>query len=130
MIQELIGILNTRQPSSMTVFLECAGVVGVVGFLLWLMGARYSRQIVTLCGVATGTLVGKHLPEIVPQINLSPAVLAVGGALVLGVLAFVTHRLWIGVLLGSMLVVWASLGTWIARHGQQSWSQPVWDADR
>ena len=129
MIQELIAILNTKQPSSISIFLECAGVVGVVGFLLWLMGARYSRQIVTLCGVATGTLVGKHLPEIVPQINLAPAVLAVGGALIFGVLAFVTHRFWIGLLLGSMLVIWAALGTWIGCHGQQSWSQPVWDAD-
>jgi len=129
MIQELIAILNTKQPSSISIFLECAGVIAVVGFLLWLMGARYSRQIVTLCGVATGTLVGKHLPEMVPQINLAPAVLAVGGAVILGVLAFVTHRFWIGLLLGSMLVVWACLGTWIGCHGQQSWSPPEWKAD-
>ncbi len=129
MIQELISILNTKQPSSVQLFLEIAAVIGVLGFLLWLMGARYSRQIVTLCGVATGTLVGKHLPEFVPSINLSPAVLAVGGALVFGVMAFVTHRVWIGLLLGSLLVVWTSFGTWMGFHGQQSWSQPVWDAD-
>jgi hypothetical protein len=128
-IQSLIEIVNQKQPSSINVFLECAGVIGVVGFLLWLMGARYSRQIVTLCGVAIGTLVGKHLPEIAPRVNLAPAVLAVGGALLLGVTAFLTHRLWVGVLLGSMLAVWTSLGTWIAFRGQQSWSQPVWDAD-
>jgi hypothetical protein len=129
MIQELIAILNTKQPSSISIFLECAGVIGVIGFLLWLLGARYSRQIVALCGVATGTLVGKHLPEFAPQVNLSPAVLAVAGALLFGVIAFVTHRLWIGLLLGSWLVLWASLATWIAYHGQQSWSQPVWNAD-
>jgi|SRR5581483_8825145 len=129
MIQEFIAFLNDRQPSNLSVFLECAAVMGVLGFMLWLMGARYSRQIVTLCGVAIGTLVGKHLPELSPRINLAPAVLAVGGALVFGVMAFVTHRFWIGLVLGSILVVWASVGTWVAMHGQQSWSQPVWDAD-
>ena len=46
MIQELISILNTKQPSSVQLFLEIAAVIGVLGFLLWLMGARYSRQIV------------------------------------------------------------------------------------
>lgn len=129
MIQELIAVLNTKQPPSISMFLECAAVIGVLGFMLWLLGARYSRQIVALCGVAVGTLVGKHLPEIAPQVNLSPAVLAVAGALLFGVVAFVMHRLLIGLLLGSSLVVWASLATWIGFHGQQSWSQPVWAAD-
>ena len=63
------------------------------------------------------------------QSVLSPAALAVGNAWFAGLLAFVTHRLWIGLVLGSVLAWWASLATWITMHGQQSWSQPVWDAD-
>lgn len=129
MLQELILMLGNTQPSNLNVFLEVAAVIGVIGLLLWLMGARYSRQIVALCGVASGAMAGKLLPQIVPSINLSAPVLAIGGALIFGVLAFITHRLWIGFFLGSMLTVWASLGTWITMHGQQSWSQPVWDAD-
>jgi len=85
---------------------------------------------VTLCGVAAGAIVGKHLPEIFPATsNLSAPVLAVGGALAFGVVTFLTHRLWIGLMLGSVLSVCASFGTWLTQHGQQSWSRPVWDAD-
>ena len=130
MFQELLSIAGTRTPSNLTVFLEVAAVLAVVGLALWLVGARFSKQIVTLCGVATGAMVGKHLPQVLPATsNLSAPVLAVGGALIFGVVAFLTHRLWIGLMLGGMLAMWASFGTWLTQHGQQSWSQPVWDAD-
>jgi hypothetical protein len=130
MFQELLSIAVTREPSNLTMFLEVAAVIAVVGLVLWLVGARFSRQIVTLCGVAAGAMVGKHLPEIFPATsNLSAPVLAVGGALVFGVVTFLTHRLWIGLMLGVVLATWASFGTWVTQHGQQSWSQPVWDAD-
>src|SRR5437762_883965 len=114
MFQELLSIAGTRGPSNLTVFLEVAAVLAIVGLALWLVGARYSRQIVTLCGVATGTIVGKHLPEIFPATsNLSAPVLAVGGALVFGIITFLTHRLWIGLMLGGLLATWASFGTWV-----------------
>src|SRR5437763_68362 len=57
MFQELLSIAGTRGPSNLTVFLEVAAVVAVVGLALWLVGARFSRQIVTLCGVAAGATI-------------------------------------------------------------------------
>jgi hypothetical protein len=56
-------------------------------------------------------------------------VLAILGALLCGVVAYITHRLWIGLGLGLCLAWWAALATWALAHGDQSWSQPVWDAD-
>jgi hypothetical protein len=130
MFQEVLSIADKTMPSDGRLFLEVAAGLAIVGLALWVAGARFSRHIVTLCAVATGAIVGKHLPEIFPATsNLSAPVLAIGGALALGVLVFLTHRLWIGVMLGTMLSAWASFGTWVTMHGQQSWSQPVWDAD-
>jgi hypothetical protein len=127
MIQELLPMLGNT-PGNLTLFTEIAAALSLIGLGLWLAGARFSRQIIALSGVAAGALAGKFLPDFYP-VNLSPPVLAIVGALVFGLIAFVTHRLWIGVALGSVLAWWASLGTWIVMHGQQSWSQPVWDAD-
>src|SRR4051812_36932469 len=129
MLQELVLWLSAKPPEHLDQFLQVSAVIGVLATLLWLMGARYSRQILALVGVAAGALVGKHLPEFFPKINMSAPVLAVVGALSLGVIAFISHRLLIGLMLGSVLVCWASFATWITQHGQQSWSQPVLDAD-
>ena len=128
MIQELLPLLGNG-PANLNLFCQIATGICVVGLLLWLVGARYSRQIVTLVGVAGGTLAGKHLPDFVAGINFSAPVLAILGALIFGVAAFVTHRLWIGLSLGTMLAAWASLGTWALMHGQAAWSPPTWDAD-
>jgi hypothetical protein len=127
MFQQLIPLLGSA-PNNITLFLEIASILAVFGLGLWLLGARYSRQIVTLGGVAVGTIVGKHLPDFaLPQ--MSAPVLAILGAIICGVAAYITHRLWIGLGLGLCLAWWAALGTWALAHGDQSWSQPVWDAD-
>ena len=128
MIQELLPLLGTP-PENLKLFLEIAAMLSLLGIGLWLAGAKFSRHIVTLVGVAGGAMAGKHLPQIVPSIDFSAPVLAIGAALACGVIAFVTHRFWIGLVLGALLAWWASLGTWALMHGQQTWSLPVWDAD-
>ena len=127
MLQQLLPLLGNA-PDNLTLFIEVAAILSVIGLGLWLIGARYSRQIVTLIGVGGGAIVGKHLPEFV-NLNMSAPVLAIGGALILGLFAFVAHRYWVGLGLGTVMAYWASLATWAVMHGQQSWSSPVWDAD-
>jgi hypothetical protein len=115
-------------------------VAAGAGLVVWIAGAKFSRFVMTLLTVLIGAAVGMQLPRWLGW-NISGAGTAVGGAVVLGVSGFVLHGMWGGVLLGSMLAVWATFVTWICvRAGQPmiwppidpattnitSWSRELW----
>jgi hypothetical protein len=116
MIHELLPILPTWL-SQVGVAACIAGLFG--GAILWLTGAAWSRWVVTLLSVAAGGYFGEMLPRwyIWPVNSMALAVL---GAVVLGVLAFVGHRVFVGIVLGVVLVAWACFGTWILLRGDQT----------
>ena len=113
MVQELLPIF----PQSIgTALVICCFVALGLGLALWLAGAVWSRAIVTLVAVAMGGSAGMLLPRwyIWPVNSPSTAVL---GAVIFGVLAFVLPRLFVGLMLGFVLAVWATVGTWIGLRG-------------
>src|SRR5690348_3854684 len=106
MIQELMPLI----PQSLTseqLLICMAGVLA--GAMLWLMGAVWSRAIVTLIAVAVGGLAGELLPRwyILPVNSMAMAVL---GATLCGVCAAMIPRLWVGLVLGVVLCAWATFG--------------------
>jgi hypothetical protein len=98
-----------------------------VGVGLWLAGARFSRSILTLTAVALGTSVGMRLPQWCGW-SIDGMGPGVGAAVVLGLSAYVLHRLWVGLCLGSIVAIWATLVMWaILDHGVQ-WNWPAFGA--
>lgn len=101
---------------------------GIIGLFLWIAGARFSRQMLTLVLVAAGAWVGKMLPVWYGW-NFSPAAFAVGGAIACGVAGYAMHRFWVGLCLGSIATFWSALAVWMLRHGDFAWSLPTFSAD-
>lgn len=92
----------------------------VAGIALWLVGARFSRYLVTLAAVAVGTVVGMRLPTWMGW-QVDGMGTAVAGAIVIGVGGFLLHRTWIGLLLGLMMALWVGLAVWVAMAGDVQW---------
>jgi hypothetical protein len=87
-------------------------IVGVLsGLVLWLVGARFSRGIVTLIAVSIGALVGLRMPAWF-AVPLGAWATAVGGALLLGITGYALHRMWVGAGLAFLLALWAGILVW------------------
>ena len=56
----------------------------LAGLIMWLVGARFSRSIVTLIAVSIGALLGLRMPHWF-SVPLGAWATAVGGALLLGI---------------------------------------------
>ncbi len=121
MYQNLLALLPHDIGS---IALTMAVLGSAAGCALWMAGARFSRAIFVLLAVTSGAVVGMELPAWRGwQIDgMGPAV---GGALLLGVCAFLMHRFWVGVGLGLILACWASLAALVIRHVDLDWTWPV-----
>lgn len=100
------------------------------GAILWLMGGRLSRSVLALVAVATGSVIGLHLPQWQGW-QIDGMALAIAGAIILGTCAFLMHRTCIGLLLGMTLTAWAGFGTWIlmASNATWNWRAAKWQGD-
>lgn len=119
-VQELVYILP-QDAGTMGLIVAAAG--SLTGAAIWLMGARFSRTIITLLTVLLGASIGLHLPQWFGW-QISGAGPAVGIALLLGVTGYVLHGMWVGIGLGTVLASWAAMACWMAlRHGV-AWTWP------
>lgn len=120
MVQELLPIL----PDVLTTSHEFAALAAlVVGLFLWLMGAAWGRALMTLLAVALGATIGMLVPrwQLWPVNSMATAVL---GAVCFGVSAFLVERAWSGLVLGVVLVAWATLAVWMQFGGDQPFPTP------
>lgn len=118
MLPEVLTVLPdavTRCPPGMAAGC-CAGGLG-----LWLAGGGYSRSILTLAGVAAGTIIGMRLPGWYGW-QVDGMGVAVGGAIALGTCAFLFHRTCIGMMLGGAMMLWAGLAAWLACGNGATWN--------
>lgn len=123
-VQELLNLLPA-DPGTLGLIVALSG--SLVGAGIWLLGARYSRTIITLLTVLLGATLGRQLPQWMDW-NISGAGPAVGAALVLGVTGYIFHGMWVGIGLGTVLASWAAMGCWITfRHGA-GWNWPSAEA--
>lgn len=83
----------------------------LAGLSMWLVGARFSRGIVTLIAVSIGALVGLRMPHWI-HVPLGAWATAIGGALLLGCIGYGFHRMWVGAGLAFLLALWAGILVW------------------
>jgi hypothetical protein len=124
MLQQLLPLLPDEAGTG-ALLIAITGAL--IGLGMWLIGARFSRPVVTLCMVSLGAVSGLRLPQWFSW-TISGMGPAVGAAIVLGVFGFICHRVCIGVWLGLVMAWWVGLGTWVLLRDGQSWSWPVVDA--
>src|SRR5439155_14121719 len=96
----------------------------VLGLVIWLAGARFSRQLICLILTAVGAVIGLQVPDWMHW-EINRAGPAVGAAVVFGVIGFLTHRMWLAVNFGAVLAIWAGLSSWVVLNDSQPW---VWPA--
>ena len=97
-----------------------AAACAIGGFVLWIIGARFSRSLLALGGVALGASIGMRLPKWCGW-QIDGMGLAIGSAIVLGTCAYLFHRTCIGLLLGAGLMIWSGAATWLAMAGDLYW---------
>ena len=109
MVQQLLPLLPHEIGRCALIAALTATLFGAV---LWLVGARFSRPMITLVGVAAGAFFGRMLPGWMGW-NVNTMAASVGGAVVLGMSGFLLHRMWVGLGLGVLLACWATVAVWV-----------------
>jgi hypothetical protein len=103
-IQNLLPLLPRRIDLPLAIEIVAGGAA------VWLAGARFSRTLLALAATLAGGAIGYQSPQWFGW-NVDPWSVAVGGALMLGIIGFIGHR-WIAALgLGVVLSVWTVLAT-------------------
>jgi hypothetical protein len=109
MVQQLLPLL----PKEIGQAALIAALVGtLIGAGLWLVGARFSRPLITLVTVSMGAVIGRSMPEWMNW-NVNSMAASVGGAVVLGMSGYIMHRVWVGLGLGLLLACWAAVAVWV-----------------
>ena len=99
-------------------------IAAAAGLVLWVCGARFSRSIFTLVGVAAGAWVGLRVPRWMGW-EIDAMAIAIGAALVIGLAGYLLHMAWVGLTLGTLLAVAACFVVW-HRFGS-AWTLPAID---
>lgn len=97
------------ESGSLVAAMSIGGVIS--GLIMWLVGAKFSRGIITLIAVSIGALVGLRMPHWI-SVPLGAWATAIGGALVLGCIGYGFHRMWVGAGLATLLALWAGIMLW------------------
>jgi hypothetical protein len=80
--------------------------------------------LVTLAAVGVGAYIGKKAPGWMHS-EIDPIGTSFGGALLMGILGYVYHRMWVGAGLAALLAGWAAAITWQAMAPGQRWAWPA-----
>lgn len=124
MLQDLLPLLPKEVPA-LVMIVAIAGTVA--GFVLWLGGARFSRSLITLLAVAMGAILGLFIPDWMGW-SVDGWATSVGAALVLGISGFALHRMWVGVGLGLVLALWATVAVLLVQKVPSQWVWPHFGA--
>jgi len=121
MLQEMVTLLPALSgPRCLAACVACA----IVGLGLWVGGARYSRHLMSLTLTAVGAVVGLQLPKWFGW-TMNGGGTAVALAVVGGVLGFLLHRAWVGLMLGVAMSFWTALICWVLLNDDKPLAWPT-----
>jgi hypothetical protein len=119
-LDALMDLLPPRMhEAGAGVFFVIAGLGLIVGFL----GARIHRSVIALSLVATGTVIGLHMPRWFGW-GIDPMGTAFGAAIVLGGSGYILTTLWEGLFLGTILAALAGAFVWLGNAPAAVWHWP------
>lgn len=121
-----LELFNLLPPTVLRNALPLAIGATVLGAMLWAAGARLSRGLFTLIGVAAGGLLGVHLPRWLgwPIENMVTIVI---GAMVLGIAGYLLFMTCNSLAFSAILTAGATLAVWsiFRPDGSTGWSWPI-----
>jgi hypothetical protein len=117
MLHQLLQLLPNWLMHCVPVVLAWGVVAGV---MLWALGARFSRSMLTLLAVTVGSWIGIRLPPFFGW-SIEPMCVGVLGAIVMGTAAYLFHRTLIGIGLGAIAALWAITAVWLRFDGPNQW---------
>jgi hypothetical protein len=120
MLHQLLQLLPHRLLQARTIVLVWGNVVGM---LLWMLGGRFSRLMLTVLAIAAGASVGVRLPHVFGLL-IEPRFAGMFCAIGLGTAAYLFHRTLVGTGLGALVAIWAVTAAWIRFDGPNQW-QPT-----
>jgi hypothetical protein len=120
MFRELGPIFPQQLGTLATIFAMVGTFIGVG---LWLIGARFSRSLITLSLVSIGGWLGLFIPHWMNW-NVDGWATAIGLAILLGGSGFVMHRFWVGVGLGAVIAGWAAVAIAVFCKTAETWAFP------
>ena len=120
-LQQILPAISSEAAPTVA-WVAAAGVA--FGLALWLIGSRFSRQLVTLVAVAVGAALGLQVPRSL-GLTIGSWAAAVGGALALGVLGYVFHRAFIKLGLSLLMAACGICAAWLLYASDTNWTLPT-----
>jgi hypothetical protein len=118
-IQNLLPLLPRR--------IGAAGVAAAIALLilgcgLWLLGARFSRPLLTLASALGGGAIGFQFPHWFGW-SIDPMAMAILGSLLLGTFGYLVHNVLAAAGLGMAIAFWAALAAvaWMGLGSHWAW---------
>lgn len=124
MTSALEQIFPALSPEAVPAAAWVAGGGAAFGVALWLVGSRFSRQLVALVAVAAGAAVGLQIPRWI-GLSIGSWAAAIGGALILGLLGFVFHRAFVKIGLAVLMFAWGIFAAWLLYAADAGWTIPA-----
>jgi hypothetical protein len=121
LLQQILPAIPSEAAPTVA-WVAAAGVA--FGAALWLIGSRFSRQLVTLVAVAAGAALGLQVPRSL-GLTIGSWATAVGGALALGVLGYVFHRVFIKLGLAILMAACGICAAWLLYASDTNWTLPT-----
>ena len=109
MVQELLSLVPADQVRTTLLAVVLTG--SMLGAATLLLGGLRSRFMMCLLLLVGGTLAGHSVPEWF-GLRIEPNATAILGAIVMGILGFAFHRVWVAIGLGMMLGGLAGVILW------------------
>ncbi|MGE5610578.1 MAG: hypothetical protein ACM359_15115 [Bacillota bacterium] len=128
MMPDLRQYLPVVPPEIQPAFTCMAAALALLGVVLWLLGSRFSRSLITLGAVAIGAALGLRLPRWF-GLSIGTWATAVGGALVFGVGGYILHSGIVRVGLAFIMGIIAAAGAWLIDPPTGDWKLPAYSSE-
>ena len=122
MVQQLLNLVPAEQVRSLLLAVVLTG--SIIGAATLLLGGLRSRFMMCLLLLVAGTIAGHSVPGWF-SLRIEPNATAILGAIVMGILGFAFHRVWVAVGLGLMVAGLAAVILWFNLDAGRSFQSPA-----
>ncbi len=122
MVQQLLSLVPAEQVRTLLLAIVLTGTI--IGAATLLLGGLRSRFMICLLMLVVGTLIGHSAPQWF-GLRVEPNATAILGAIVMGILGFAFHRVWVAICLGLVVAGLAAVILWFNLDAGRSFQAPA-----